>query len=221
MKPSSHVLQPIYAENGSVIFSEILSRFGLANTQDTILQAEKDGSIVQIDIASLEFGRTVNLPVSVNISNKTIESSSREIIEKIYPGVIVEITETYPSQINLLELFARNVRLKGCGFALDDVGCGEFSDIDWLNFVIKKTSPDWLKLSINSDDSLISWCLSQKIPIIVEKIETLWDLRLAIEFGAKGFQGWFFDTQQGVLWLRKQRNGIEYRVYEKFVLAAA
>ncbi len=40
------------------------------------------------------------------------------------------------------------------------------------------------------------------------------------EFGAKGFKGGFVILSK-VFWLRKQRNGIEYRIYEKFVLAAA
>ena len=221
MKPDSHVLQPVYSGNGQLLFAEVLARFGGRDTQATILEAEANGSIVQIDLAGLDYGINAAVPVAVNLSPRTIELSMLEVAKRIRPGLIVEITETHPARLDKLKTLAFEVHARGGFISLDDVNSGEFSDRAWLKTVITAMRPSWLKLPIDADAELISWCLATRIPIVVERIETQWDLRMALEFGATGFQGWFFDAPTGAAWLHRQRASQLIRGFDELALAMA
>ena len=204
MKPSRHVLQPVFSRSGGLILSEVLSRFDdEPDTQAMILRAEADGSIVEIDLAAIEFGVSCSSPVAINISPRTIETATEDVLRRLRPGITFEITETYPASLHALTKFAAEVHDRGGLIALDDLGCGAFADLDFVRGLIKEISPDWLKLPIDAGMPLLETCICTGIPVVMEKIETHADLLSVLDVGATGLQGWFFDFPPGKVWLAK------------------
>jgi EAL domain-containing protein (putative c-di-GMP-specific phosphodiesterase class I) len=219
--PDSFVLQPVYAQSGKLIFAEVLARFHGRNTQPVILEAERNGDIVSIDLAGLEYGLASALPVSVNISCRTASDALLDVSRRIRPGITVEITETHPANLDKLRALAFEVHARNGRVSLDDVGEGEFTDLSWVKKVIEATHPDWLKISINANETLVAWCMATQIPMVVERIETQKDMRTALKMGASGLQGWFFDAPEGLAWLRRQRSADTAQGWDELALAMA
>ena len=203
--PDRYCLQPIYRKSGELIFSEVLARFENGLTNQIILDAESDGSIFNIDIRSLEFGIKSIMPVAVNISQRSIEHNLVNIGRCIRPGITIEITETHKTSIDKLRSFAFEVHARGGNIAINDIGSGAFADYESIVAVIKATNPQWIKLPLSTDSKLIHICKITRIPLIFALIETRSDLLQAIDLGATGLQGWFFESASGMYWLQNQR----------------
>ena len=203
--PTTFALQPIYGLDGEIIFAELLARFGEDNTQERIVNAEKDGSILDIDLAALRYAKRSAIPVSINVSQKSIESNLVALGQQILPGFTIEITETHKTCLRKLEKFAFEVHARGGSIALDDVGTGAFQDYSVLFSIIKATRPQWIKLPLDAEPELIRMCQLTAIPLIFELIDTRSDVEKAIGFKTTGLQGWFFDTAYGMSWLHTQR----------------
>lgn len=205
MAHQNHILQPIYSDRGQLLFAEVLSRFENEDTQAAILAAERDGSIVAVDLASLDFGMNAAVPVAINISARTIESALMSIGKRIRPGITIEITETYPHDLNKLRTLAFEVHARGGKIAIDDIGNGEFADLELVSRIAKITSADWLKITMDADREVLDLCSFLHKPFIVERIESRRDLERAVTSGCSGLQGWFFQKQEGTTWLRNCR----------------
>ena len=204
MKPDSHILQPAYSELGELLFAEVLARFNDRITQEAIIDAEASGSIVETDLAGLEYGIRAVVPTAVNVSSRTLQTAFHEVVSLLRPGLTIEITETHPANLELMASFSLAAHARGAFISLDDVGSGHFADLLLVKTLVSSTRPKWIKLSIDADQKLVNWCRGLNIPIIVERVENSIDLdRSFLHIGAKGVQGWFFDSQKGKAWLHE------------------
>lgn len=225
MSPDYFHVQPIYGANGSLLFGEVLSRWKDMDTQEAILKAEAEGYIHDIDMCGIEFGLSAAIPVSCNISSKTIQGSQLlRLANRVREGLICEITETYPPMLDRIRTFAFEVHARGGSISLDDVGSGYFNKIPWLKKIIEAARPQWLKMGIDTPPEFIEFCQRTNIPVVLEKVETRENLEYALELGVTGLQGWFFDSEPGVQWLHQQRRPetqIAYRELEMAQMALA
>lgn len=205
MQQISHVIQPIYSHSGQILFAEVLARFPGQNTQEAVIEAEKTGKIIDIDIAGFEYAKRSPLSSSVNISGRTISEGLRGVAKHIRPGMVVEITETYPSDLQKIKTMAFEVHGRGGCIAIDDVGCGSFADLDWVSRLIKEIHPKWIKFNINSCPEVIDFVSKSKKSLVAERIENEDDIQKAVGMNANGLQGWFFDGPRGAAWLYSKR----------------
>lgn len=193
-------IEPVFRPNGDLLFGELLTRFPGYDTQKRINQAERDGSIVDIDLRALDFARRHRGPLSVNVSPITLSLALNEIVARTTPNVVLEITETQKPDRRRLRELARIVRQKGGAIALDDVGDGVLADFNLVAELIADIRPAFLKAGLHLSPERLRRVEAFRLPLVVERIETMRDLTRALGHQPVGLQGWLWKKTDGKAW---------------------
>lgn len=217
--------QPIY-DSGKDCFSklELLTRFPpqnnqAINTEDIIAQAEHDGSVIEIDLAALEFACTM-LPslkkldmgietIHVNISPVTctfprLFDSIRQILDHtgVTPSdICIELTETnFSGSLNFLIQVMEALRQLHFCLALDDVGKGEsgFDRMLYLPFTHFKLDKS-IAFQLHSNkripaliSSLVHFAEQNGMTVTAEGVETAQTAAWLCSLGCHYLQGYYY-----------------------------
>lgn len=244
--------QPIYdCQRKCFTKIELLARFlpkygvGVTDTEDFISQAERDGSIAEIDLASLEFAcsilptlRKYNIEmIHVNLSPTTCASplfvdQIHQIIShtKITPqNICIELTETnfsgkFTSLIDITEALVQ-LQFK---LALDDVGKGDSGFDRILQLPISHLKLDKsLALQMESNErisslisGLIQFADSSNITVTAEGVETAQIAQKLVSLGCHYLQGYYYSKplsyEQLLQWLPLVSDSAN--IYDKTIL---
>lgn len=179
--------QPIFNSNREVVAYELLFRssernaFDNSDSTDATLQVVKN-SFSLFSLRSLLGDKKA----FINFDEKLINSRFIELFSPDY--IIIEVLESVKLTPTVLESL-KWIKNQGYKLALDDFNNYEKYDeiIDYIDFI----KVDFLQ-TINKDrESVIKDCRNKNIRFIAEKIETLEDMKDAIDYGYSFFQGFY------------------------------
>lgn len=212
-KNNGYALQPIIdLVSREVLYCEMLVRFPDGrNVQRTIINAENDRTIHEIDFWVLEKAAAVireEAPthmVAVNLSPVTIEQHYRELMGMvngfgdISASLVLEVTETAPILEPLvMAAFTTEMHRAGIRVALDDYGSG-FCDATRALFVrpdfikiAKEGRNGWSTMLDREWEALREFAHMSESKLIGEGVETARDLQQILAMGFDLGQGFHF-----------------------------
>jgi len=198
--------QPVFStKSGRVAFFESTLRVdGTIDPQfhiRLIRLAEHLGFTHYLDHRMLEIAcytlKSIDTMVSTNVSQATVEADGPQLIQTIIssqvaPRLIVEITESSWAERSLLADFAQEVRRSGSRLAVDDFGTGH-CDLGLISAV----RPDIIKIVLDNDEyrnrrkviEAVEIAKSIQATIVVEKVDSIQKVSLAVEYGIAYMQG--------------------------------
>jgi len=207
--------EKVRTSNDKLEFSEVLSSFTKSNstqkldTQETILDFERSGEIINFDFFLLKhvkekilnnINNGLHRTNSVNISGKTLKKADNIalLVKDIANYLIFEITETSLVDISEAVSFCNKLRFLGTQIAIDDVNHSEQGLAlvyalrpEYAKFVLPKNIFEYNKFF-----TLISTVMafSPKTTIVIENIETDKEFYLINDLLPFALmQGYYFD----------------------------
>lgn len=203
------VLQPVVeVATGAVLAVEALARFAHEPAKpvaDVIAEAHAAGLGYAVEAACLRAAleRRSGLPdgirLTVNLSPNALgHPAITGVLDDDLDGVIVEVTEHIASDAAALRGQLAQLRLRGAGIAVDDVGTGYAGLLR-----LASMRPDYVKIDATVVagvrysaaqsavlDALVTFSHRMGAAVIGEGVETLEDLVALAEFDVDYGQGW-------------------------------
>lgn len=203
--------------SGAVLFYEALFRTGHVATPRALLDAEREGWIIDVDLYALRSAQTVlqqnpAAVVAVNLSAASIRHFAPAILAQLddQPAlcarIYVEITETEYIEADLLLAFVDSCRARRVRIAQDDYGV-KFSTAERARLlrpavlkIVAPTAPAqlaaWGRTRLHHAAAMAT---ELNAILLVERIETACAELVALRYGASAGQGYAYGRPSAAL----------------------